>query len=338
MNMAIDVKQAQETMVNQIRSMANSDTNSATAAVEFASAIESQLREVILVGDNTSQIFSPEDYSTTNQQPQYPLDILNPLRVKDFTAFVYPGEGRIPEKRVEGDYVTVPTYDLANAIDIKRIHARDAKWNVVGRMLEILESGIYAKKNDEGWQTILAAGRDRGLIVSDPNAAAGQFTPRLITALSTIMRRNGGGNSGSKNRSRLTDIYMSPEAHMDIRSWNIVEVPDAIRERIYNSSDDQADFINIFGVNLHALDEFGEGQEYQQYYTNILGGTMAAGDVEIVVGLDRSRNDSFVMPYREQLVVREDMTMDRHGLIGFYARMNCGFGVLDSRRVLLGSI
>jgi hypothetical protein len=32
----------------------------------------------------------------------------------------------------------------------------------------------------------------------------------------------------------------------------------------------------IFGVTLHDIDELGVGQDYQSYYTNVLGGTMPA--------------------------------------------------------------
>lgn len=326
----------EQVMVDLFKSMAKGDTSSQKAAVEFAQAVETPLREVVLTGDSLGNIFTPED-RTDGSEPKYFLDLIQASQEKEFVAFVYPGEGRIPEKRVTSDYVMVPTYDLANAIDIKRTHARDARWNVIGRMMEILEAGIVAKRNDEGWATLLTAGRDRGIVVSDPNAVAGQFTPRLITALSTIMRRQGGGNSGSKNRNKLTDVYMSPEAHMDIRSWNIVDVPDAIREQIWNDAGN-GDTMSVYGVNLHALDEFGEGQEYQQYYTSVLGGGMAGGDLEIVIGLDRQKSDTFIMPYKENLTVREDLTADRHGLISFYARLNMGFAVLDSRKILVGSI
>ena len=151
------------------------------------------------------------------------------------------------------------------------------------------------------------------------------------------MRRNGGGNSGSRNRSKLTDLYVSPEALGDIRAWSLTEVADGVREKIFYSSNDLTDSINIFGVNIHALDEFGEGQEYQTYYGTTLGGTMAATDVEIMVGLDRQREDSFVMPIREDLIINEDPTVRRRNLVSWYGTMSLGFAVLDSRRVILGS-
>jgi hypothetical protein len=232
----------------------------------------------------------------------------------------------------------VPTFDIANSIDTSLRFIRNSNWNVIQRMMEILEAGFVKKMNDDGWQTILAAGADRNIIANDPNASAGQFTPRLVTLLSTFMRRNGGGNSATLNRSKLTDIYCSPEALMDMRAWTLDIVPDEYRGKIFNLSETDPDTMSLWGVKIHAMDEFGEGQEYQTYFTTTLGGSMAASDVEIVVGIDRQRNDSFVMPIRDTLKVYEDNTVFRRGLFSLFGRAELGWAVLDSRRVLLASL
>ena len=58
---------------------------------------------------------------------------------------------------------------------------------------------------------------------------------------------------------------------------------------------------------------------------------------ELVVGIDQGSNDSFVMPVKEQLTVFEDPTLHRQQRAGFYGFAEIGFGVLDNRRVILGS-
>lgn len=328
----------QKLILDQFRLVGSADAGEAEkAAGLFAQAIEEPLRQVVLNGDNgIDAIYTTEDH-TDNQIIQYPLDLLTPGQERDFVAYVYPGEGRIPERRVTGDYLMVPDFEIANSIDLRRATVRDARWNVVSRAMEILEAGFRQKKNDDGWQTIISAAKDRGLLVYDPNAAVGQFTPRAVTIMQNIMRRNGGGNSGSKMRSRLTDVYMSPEAHTDIRAWSLTDVPDEVRKNIYYATDGSPDIISVFGTKLHALDEFGEGQEYQTYYGTTLGGSMASSDVEIMVGLDLQRSDSFVMPIRENLTINEDPTVRRRGIVSWYGTMSLGFAVLDSRRVLLAS-
>lgn len=325
-------------LIQKFKQMASSDQAVATAAkAEFAQAVETPLRKVILSGDILNGIFTTEDF-TDGQNIEYPLDLLTPGQEKEFYAYVIPSHGQIPMKRVEADYLKIPTYNVGNSIDCTLRFIRDANWPVISRMIEVLEAGFVKKMNDDGWQTIMAAATDRNILINDPNAAAGQFTPRLIALLKTFMRRNGGGNTGSLNRSRLTDIYLSPEAHDDMRSWGLDLIPDAIREQIYRSADDNGELIRVYNVDIHSLDEFGEGQEYQNYFTTVLGGSMAGSDLEIGVGLDRQRSDSFVMPIREALQLFEDNTLHRRGLFGMYGKIEYGVSVLDSRRTILFSL
>ena len=134
----------------------------------------------------------------------------------------------------------------------------------------------------------------------------------------------------------LTDLYVSPEAMEDLRNWNVDQVDEITRREIYTAADGSIN--RIFGVNLHDLDELGVGQEYQSYYTNTLGATMGGSDTEIVVGLDLRRNDSFIMPVRQEVQIFEDETLHRQKRAGFYGWAEVGFAVLDNRRVLLGSL
>ena len=149
------------------------------------------------------------------------------------------------------------------------------------------------------------------------------------------MRRNGGGNSTSVNRGKLTDIYLSPEGVEDIRDWDVSIVDEITRREIFTAGDNGLN--RIFNVNLHDLDELGEGQEYQNFYTGTLGASLASADVELVVGLDLSKNDSFYMPIREDVQIYPDEAMFRQRRAGFYSWAELGFSCLDGRRVVLGS-
>jgi hypothetical protein len=91
-------------------------------------------------------------------------------------------------------------------------------------------------------------------------------------------------------------------------------------------------------VNLHDIDELGEDQEYQLFFTNDLSGSVASGDVEVAVGLDQRTNDSFYMPIREEFQIFEDDNLHRQRRAGFYGWGEWGFGVLDPRRILLLSL
>jgi hypothetical protein len=325
----------EETKLLRASGSHNRDTALAALA-EMAEALTSPLRQGILSGDIRDGIFEVIQLDS-NATSEFPLDFLSPGTEKEHVAFTLPNHGYIPERHVEGDYVMVPSYPVGNAIDWNLRYARDARWDVVSRAVEVMRSGFTKKMNDDCWQTLITAGFDRNIVVFDSAASAGQFTKRLISLMKTVMRRNGGGNSTSNNRGTLTDLYVSPEAVEDIRNWNVDQVDELTRREIFIAPGDVA-LTRIFGVNLHDLDELGEGQEYNDYYTSTLGGSLASGDVEIVVGLDLSKNDSFVLPMRQEITIFPDEVLHRQQRAGFYAWAEYGVAVLDNRRVLLGSL
>ena len=315
-------------------------SNKAEALVaqhELAKAIELPLREGVLVGDIAGGIFeriTMEPGTST----EFPLDLVAPGEEDEFIAYTNPGHGKVPERAAEGDYVMIPTYSVTNAIDMLLRYVREARWDVVSRAARVLEAGFVKKMNDDGWHTLLAAGVDRNILVYDADAAAGQLTKRQISLMKTVMRRNAGGNSASVSRGRLTDVYMSPEGIEDIRNWGVDQADEITRREIYTGADDSAALTRIFGVNLHGLDELGQSQEYQNYFTSNLSGSLGpSSDVELCVGLDLQSNDSFVMPVKQEVTIFEDDNLHRQQRMGFYGFAEIGFGVLDSRRVLLGS-
>ena len=314
----------------------SNDTNKAYAAqTEFAQALTTPLREGVLVGNILGDIFETiqvEPGSTT----EYPLDLISPGLEGEHVAYTNPGHGRIPERAVESHYVMIPTYSITSSIDYLLRYAREARWDVAARASQVMQAGFVKKMNDDGWHTLLAAGVDRNILVYDGDATAGFFTKRLVSLMQTVMRRNAGGNTGSANRGRLTDLYLSPEALEDVRNWGFSEISDQDRSRIYNTTG-EGPVTNVFGVALHDLDELGEGQEYQNFFTGALGGAVEASDLELVIGLDQGTNDSFIMPQKEALQVFTDPMLHRQQRVGYYGWMELGFGVLDNRRIILGS-
>jgi hypothetical protein len=328
-------------ITNLLKQTGSANKDEAIAAQKlFAAALQTPLRQGVLTGNIITGIFAPEEFDPA-ARIEYPIDFYRPDNAGEFVAYTIPNQGKIPQRLVEGDYVTVPTYDIGAGIDFLLRYAREARWNIVSRALEVLEAGFVKKLNDDGWHTLLAAGYDRNIVVSDSNATAGQFTKRLVSLMKLVMRRNSGGNSTSINRGKLTHLFISPEAMEDIRNWGIDQVDNLTRREIYTAEDGKIN--NIYGINLVDLDELGEGQEYQDYYQNVIAAGaanngMASGDVELVVGLDLSKQDAFVMPVREKLAVFEDETVHRDRRSSYYAWMSAGFACLNNSRLLLGSL
>lgn len=309
-------------------------TISYNAQAELAKALELPLRQGVLVGDIVNGLFQVLPMAP-GSSVEFPLDLIAPGEEADFIAYTNPGNGRIAERQVEADYLMVPTYNITSSIDWLLRFAREARWDVVGRAMQVLAASFVKKINDDGWQTLLSAGADRNIVVYDADATAGQFTKRLISLMKTTMVRQSGGNKASIKRGRLTDVFLSPEALEDIRNWGLDQVDEVTRREIFVSA--EGTLTRIFGVNLHDHDEFGESQEYQLFYLNQLGASLASTDLELVVGLDMQSNDSFLMPVKQEVTIFSDPQLHRQQRAGYYGWAELGFAVLDNRRVLLGS-
>ena len=121
-----------------LRQSGDSDQNVAFAAQrEFAKALELPLRKGVLVGNILGDIFETinvEAGSTT----EFPLDLISPGLEGEHVAYTNPGHGRIPERSVEGDFVMIPTYSITSSIDYLLRYAREARWDIVGRAMQVM--------------------------------------------------------------------------------------------------------------------------------------------------------------------------------------------------------
>lgn len=337
--MSFDFSKPTPEMIALLKRAGSGHTETANAALQMiAKAVEVPLRKGLLAGDILDMYTSVDVSGTNGSTIEYPLDFIAPGTQKDFTAWTMPNQGYVPQLTVDSDFVMVPTYKIAAAIDWLLRYSENARWDIVGRAMEVFESMITKKNNDDGWHTLLAAAADRNIVVYDSDAGSGQFTKRVVSLAKVIMRRNGGGNSATNNRSKLTDIYMSPEAVEDIRNWGVDLADEFTRRELYLADDGSNKLLRVFGVNLHDIDELGEQQEYQNFYLNQIGGQLSAGKLEIAVGIDKTRSDVMLMPVKQQLQIFEDGNLHRQGRSGVYGWREGGFGILDNRSVMLLSI
>lgn len=337
------IRKPTEEQVELLRRTGSQNKAEAMEAMHsLAQALQVPLRSALLNGDILGGIFVPEvlDPSAT---AEYPLDFYQTAQENDYVAYMIPSVGALPQRTITGDAVTVSTFDVGNAIDWPLKYSTSARWNIVSRAMEVLEAGFVKKMNTDGWRVIIAAGVGRtdysggAPMVYDSSATAGQFTKRLVSLMKTTMTRLAGGNTGSVGRGTLTDLFISPEALEDIREWDSSEVDDITRREIMVAEDAGGQVkARIYGVNLHPIDELGVGQEFQTFFAT-LGASMGSSDEEIVVGLDLSHSDSFVMPVKRELVIFEDDMLHRRQKAGFYGWQEHGFASLDGRRVLIGS-
>lgn len=314
----------------------------AKAQRAFAAELAAPIRKAVFDESTTEGIFE-RDVLAPGATPNYPLDFVKPGDEDQFVAFTLPKTGRIPERHVEGDELWVPTFRIGNAIDWDIRYMRMARFDVVARALEVYRAGFVRKNNQDAWRTILAAADDRGTIVTASGAApftgntsavsplaAGQFTKELIARARTAMARGAGGNTMV---GQLTDVYMSMEAIEDVRAWSLTQVDDFTAREILTATD--SSLAKLYGVTLHPMTEFGEGQEYQSYLASTLGATLPTNTVEFAVGLDLSKADSFVNPIVQELETYEDPNLYRSQKMGVFGWAEHGWAILDARRVML---
>lgn len=309
----------------------------AEAGQYYAQALNLPLRKVVLSVDVVNRYGIFEVIETFGRDFKYPLDLIAPGEENEHVAYSIPNHGYIPQRRVEASDIMIPQFRIGNSIDCLLEHAEEGNPWFVNRMLEVYEAGFTDKINTDAWALILAAGLDRNLVVFDADAAAGQFTKRVVSLAQLAMKRGGGGNGGT-GTGRLTDIFMSLEAMEDIRNWKIDEVPDSVREQIYYAKEGSNTISMIYDVRLHDMFEFGENSRFQNYYFNQLGGQIHPSDVELAVGLDLANNNSFVMPVKDMPQTFDDPILHREQKMGVYGWMKCGYGALDGRRIVLISM
>ncbi len=339
------VQKPTQAMIDLLKETGSNDSAVASRAMRaLAQALQEPLRQGLLNEDIVNGIFSVEQLQP-GATAEYSLDLYQQHNDGDYVAYTIPSEGAIPARSVSSDSITVQTYTIANAIDWPLKYSRDARWNVVVRAMEVLNAGFVRKINTDAWHVLIAAAAGRtdylggAPMVFDAAASVGQFTKRLVSLMKTTMARLAGGNSSIPNLRRLTDLYVSLEALEDIRNWTGAGdgVDDFTLRDIFLAADDGGPLARIYGVNIHPMTEFGVGQEFQNFF-NTLGVSMGTSDEEIVIGLDRTANDSFVMPVREPLSVFEDPALHRRQRQGFYGWTEFGLAVLDDRRIILGSL
>jgi len=134
------IQQPTAEMVEMLRRTGSPNRAEAEQAMAvLARALELPLRSALLHGDILAGIYATErlDPSAT---AEYPLDFYRQDNEDDHIAYTIPSEGAIPTRSIVGDEITIGTFDVGNSIDWPLKYARQARWNIVARAMEVLEA------------------------------------------------------------------------------------------------------------------------------------------------------------------------------------------------------
>lgn len=313
-----------------LRATASNDAQGIAHRKALAQVVAGAFKSGILEPDLLGNVYTRVPLEA-GAEAKFPLDLYSPTKEEWYKAFIVPKEGALPIQVVEGDEIYVPCYKVANQVAWNLDYARDARWDIVSRAMDVFMNGFTRRLNDDGWHVILAAAKTNTL-QRDTSATSGVFTKTLLTTMMTGIKRLTGGRG-----SKVTDLYLSPEGLADIRNFDYQVIDDVTMRDLLSGAEGLT--ASLFGVRIHELEELGYGQEYNDYLVNTLGQAYGSGDEEFCVGLDLApeHRDSFVMPVREDLKVFDDVQLHRSAQMGVYGWTTLGFGALDNRRAILGS-
>jgi len=345
----------------------------AEAAEAFAAFLGPVIQRVILQAGTASQIYTDAPFDE-NDSPSYPLDLyyqeLNNGYVSVWSQTL---AGGLPSAQDVSaiQEVKIATYRLDSAVSINKRYARQARLDVIAKLVERMSQEVLVKQERNAWAVILKALGEASTTPQGGSAlkhyteagSLGQFKlddlNKLMTRVKRINESWAGGTPADPYSTGLTDLYVSPEIKENIRSFaynplntvapdgsaatsSTVGIPlsDNMRDEIYRSAGMQ----EIYGVNIVELIELGKSKKYNilfdNYITNLpttTGTAFNPGVHQILVGVDNTKG-ALIRPIAttsetgSQFNVQpDDQFLQRSDKAGFYGSLEEGRICIDAR-------
>ena len=214
----------------------------------------------------------------------------------------------------------IATYRLDAAVSITKKYARQARLDVVSKLIERMSQEVLLKQERNAWAVVLnaLANASTASVTADsvgisglktgshviPAYNQGRFQLADLNKLMTLNKRinqswaNGTPDAAYSNG--ITDLYVSPEINEQIRAFayqpmnttqatsgqTSIPLPDNIRTDVFNSAGMQ----EIYGVNIVELNELGIGQKYNTLFDEFDSGNVGphatAGQADTFAGAD----------------------------------------------------
>lgn len=262
-----------------------------------------------------------------------------------------------------GDVFRMTTFPYDTAISLLKRDAENGRFEILTKGIERAVQEVLVKTQFQAWQTILRAlggARANGAAQLVSSTTTNVLQPADFEKLQTKVKRFrtswvGGTPTNAPGRG-ITHYVLSPEMISQVRSWGYepvntrpgsittsgataVPLPDQIRMSIWNNSG----LPEIPGIGKFVeLLEFGVGQAYNSVFDS--GYTEGVGDPtfnsatdELVLGVDLSVEAAVQLTASDSDRTSElEFKMDdqfsaRSGRIGWYAELETGFGVVDTK-------
>ncbi len=339
----------------------------AEASEAFAAFLGPVIQRVILQAGTAAQIYTDAPFDE-NDSPSYPLDLYyNELHNGYVSVWSQSIAGGLPSAQDVSavQEVKIATYRLDSAVSISKKYVRQARLDVIAKLVERMAQEVLVKQERNAWAVVLKAlgeASTSSLKHYIKAGTLGQFgVDDLNKAMTRVKRVNESWAGGSSaDSSGLTDLYVSPEIKEKIRGFaynplnsiggvrtagsgtsteSAVALPDSLREEIYRNAGMQ----EIFGVNIVEMVELGVNKKYNTLFdayiseTNTLGVAFAPATHQILVGVDNSKGALIraVATGSENggqfNVQPDDQFLQRTDKVGFYGSLEEGRICIDAR-------
>jgi hypothetical protein len=300
----------------------------AEASEAFAAFLGPVIQRVILQAGTASQIYTDAPFDE-NDSPSYPLDLyyqeLNNGYVSVWSQTL---AGGLPSAQDVSaiQELKIATYRLDSAVSINKRYARQARLDIIAKLVERMSQEVLIKQERNAWAVILKALGEASTTPQGGSALkhyieAGTLTQfklddlnKLMTRVKRVNESWAGGTPADPYSTGLTDLYVSPEIKEKIRAFaynplntvggvrtvtggsgaseSAIALPDGMREEIYRNAGMQ----EIYGVNIVELIELGLSKKYNILFDNYIttlptttGTTFDPSVHQVLVGVDNTK-------------------------------------------------
>ena len=379
--MNITLKRTDE-QIELVKAMASHNRDIAyEAQAALAEFLAPVLAEVVNQANVISNLFTTFTFDA-DSNPSLPLDLYYDINAEDYIK-VYSTSvpGGLPTNQVlpTMSELKFTTYRLDSAVSFDRRYAAQSRLDVVGKTFTRVAQEILLKQQSTSASLIIGSlvdaetnGEDHVIAsaysknAASPNGSgmtAADFND-LITHAKRINTAWTGGTPEGGAPKGITDMMISPEVMGDLRAMSYnpvntrgpagttpltaddawVAAPDGFREKVFSGGG----LPDFYGINLMEMNELGKRRKFTRVYTSLESNnatlpTWSAGDNELAIGLDRSRESLIravatdAVSGAEFTLMADDQYSVRQQKIGYYGAVEEGRMVVDNR-VLTGIV
>jgi len=366
--MKLKLKATQE-QIELIKMIGSRNLTESRKAQDMLAAFIAEVISKVLAQAGTASLIYTDSTFNEDDDPSIPLELFYDQNETQWvTVWSQAIAGGLPTSQVSGvAELKVSTYRLDSAVSFAKKYARKSRLDVISKAVERMAQEILVKQERNAWAVIMRAvseARTNGNLHILECLTENVFQLDDMNTLMTLIRRFNtswaSGTPTSLDSFGLTDLFVSPEIKEQIRAFayepmntragtmtssgaTAVPLPDSIREQIYRNVGTS----EIYGVNIHDLNELGLSQKYNTLFQTFAGALgvgknstefVSAND-EALIGFDLGR-ECFIRPLAQNAdnggtVVShpDDQWVIRSEKAGFYTAIEEGRLCLDGRGV-----